>query len=228
MPTTSSSAEPRRIWPQLRALFVAFHLLAITLDASPSPAAGMNRAAWKEPTVQQEFKTWSSVLGMEQAEFETFLWDLAQGFMGLRKTVMTPFSPYLHATGSDQAWQMFVAPHRYPTRMQLQVNGDPTSADGFRTVFEERSSEYTWRAERFNSERLRASIFRWGWPNYQDAWKRACKVFARELLAENPESTAVRCRMFKLRSPSPEEVEKGTADPGKWVFVLIEKRPESP
>ena len=228
MPTTSSKTETRSIWPQLRAIFVAFHLLAITLDASPSPAAGMNRSAWKEPTVQQEFKTWSGVLGVDQTEFEKFLWELAQGFMGIRKTVMAPFSPYLHATGSDQAWQMFVAPHRYPTRMQLQVNGDPSSPDGFRTVFEERSEEHTWRAERFGSERLRASIFRWGWPNYQDAWKRACKVFARELFAENAEASVVRCRMFKQRSPSPQEVQNGTMDAGKWVFVLTEKREGQP
>lgn len=224
MPNTSKDAEPRGWWPQLRAALVAFHLLAITLDASPSPAAGMSRAAWKEPTVQQEFKTWSSFLGMDPLAFEKMLWELATTTMSVRKAVMKPFAPWLSATGTDQAWQMFVAPHRYPTRMQLQIH----RGQEWETVYEERSPIYTWHSERFNSERLRASIFRWGWPNYQDAWKKACKVFAKELFAEHAEADTVRCRMFKQRSPSPSEVRSGTMDAGKWVFVLTEHRETSP
>lgn len=222
----STSDTSKGWWPHVRAAFVAFHLLAITLDASPSPGAGMSRAAWKDPTVQAEFGRWAGILGMDSATLEAQLWDTATTFTETRRTVMTPFWPYLEATGTSQAWQMFVAPHRFPTRMQLQVHRSGHDHDDYQTIFEERSDVFTWRQARFNSERLRAAIFRWGWPNYQKAWQAACKVFARELMAEDAEIDVLRCRMFKQRSPSPEEFIQNTADPGDWVFVQIVKSTE--
>jgi len=141
---------------------------------------------------------------------------------------MAPFRPWLRYTGTEQAWQMFVAPHRHPTRMQLQVHKPGTEEEGWETVFEERSETYTWRAERFSSERLRASIFRWGWPNYQTAWKQACKVFADELFVERADIDQVRCRMFRRSSPSPEQVRSGSPDPGKWTYVLVHQRDPQP
>ena len=42
-------------WAHIRTLFIAVHLLAITLMALPAPSGGMSRSAWKDPTVQAEF-----------------------------------------------------------------------------------------------------------------------------------------------------------------------------
>lgn len=241
--TSSSAADPGapgplarlwpRLWPHLRAAVVAFHLLAVTLDALPSPASGMSRSAWKDPTVQGEFRRWAGFLGVDQKELESRLWDFAQGFVQTRQTVMAPFNPWLQATGTWQAWQMFVAPHRFPTRMQLQIlPADAPGADrasppdaAWQTVFEERSPDHDWQAARFDTERLRASIFRWGWPNYQNAWKAACKQFTAELAAEHtdPPIRAVRCRMFKQESPSPEQIRSGTIPEGRWVFSLTNR-----
>lgn len=225
---TLSTSNGTSWWPHLRAAFISFHLLAILLDASPDPSVGMNRSAWKDPTVRREFDSWAKMLGVEEPVFEDFLWNTAVKTVAVRKVVMTPFTPYLRFTGTQQAWQMFVAPHRYPTRLQLQVhpNGESLKEEVWQTVFEERSSTFTWHEERFGSERLRASIFRWGWPNYQEAWHRACKIFASELLAEHPEADMARCRFRKVESPSPEAIRENKVDPGKWVYSISVKREE--
>lgn len=207
-------------WRQFRAFFVLFHILAITLAASPSPAAGMNRKAWAEPTVQREFKDWAQRFGLEAKVFENGLWDLAVGFLSVRKGVMSPFNPYIEATGADQNWQMFVAPHTTPTRMYIDVHTPGT----WTVVFRERDPEARWNAEAFELERLRAAIFRWGWPNYAEAWTKACKAFSGRLFAERADIDAVRCKMERVRSPSPAEVQAGTIDPGKFVYIRTELR----
>jgi hypothetical protein len=195
---------------------VVFHVLVISLDASPTPSAGMNRAAWKEPTVQGEFKKWAGFLGVEQQELEDKLWSFATEFVGIRRSIMSPLYPYLEATGTSQSWQMFVAPHRFPTKMELQIKLE----NEYLSVFEEHSETATWNKEAFGTERLRASIFRWGWVNYQESWKRACWQFAGMLLEENPEASSVRCRMQKKESPSPEALDENKVDVGKYVFVV--------
>ena len=43
-----------------RAVFVAYHIVAITLQALPAPAGGMSRTAWKEPTVQGEIASFGA------------------------------------------------------------------------------------------------------------------------------------------------------------------------
>ena len=66
-----------RWWPQVRGALVAFHLVAITLSALPSPEGGMNRSQWSDPTVQAEFAAWAGRFGMAPKDFESRLWELA-------------------------------------------------------------------------------------------------------------------------------------------------------
>jgi hypothetical protein len=110
---------------------------------------------------------------------------------------------------------MFVAPHLYPTRFEIAVKRG--SAD-WETVFEERSETATWNAARFGTERLRASIFRWGWGAYAQAYHTACEALAHELFDEDPSAVKVRCRFWKARSPSAAEVRAGVQPVGKYVY----------
>ena len=62
-----ASPEPGKM-AHLRAAFVAFHVVAILTLALPSAGAGMGRSAWKDPTVQAEFRAWADrfrFLGVE-------------------------------------------------------------------------------------------------------------------------------------------------------------------
>lgn len=210
-----------RWWPQVRAALVAFHLVAITLSAIPSPEGGMNRANWADPTVQAEFTAWAGRFGMAPKVFEDRLWEVANLYGDAYKTLLTPIRPYEDLVGAEQSWKMFVAPHRFPTK--LQVSGRAGSGE-WRVLFEESSSEATWRAELLRIERLRSAIFRWGWPNYASSWSKGCTAIARLAFADMPDLTMVRCRMWKAKSPSPAEVMSGSRPPGAWTSTRLSRR----
>ena len=48
----------RRARAHATAALVFLHIFAITLIALPAPGGGMNRRAWKEPTVRDELQAW--------------------------------------------------------------------------------------------------------------------------------------------------------------------------
>ena len=53
---------------------------------------------------------------------------------------------YVAATGTDQPWRMFVAPHRFPCRLQIEASGRDPGSD-FVPVYRERSPDLRWKAE---------------------------------------------------------------------------------
>ena len=127
-------------WKHARAALVLAHVLTMVLAAIPAPVNGMNRAMWKNPTAKMEFETWARGLRMQPDEFEELIWKLANLWMSIRDVYLTPVTPWIRITGTEQPWRMFVGPDRYPPRFQLQVG----KKDGeFTTLYEERSSQYT-------------------------------------------------------------------------------------
>ncbi len=208
-------------WPHVRAALVTIHLVAIVIAAIPAPVGGMSRRAWSDPTVQDEFRAWGARLGVEPKKLEDFMWDLGTRWMGLRRKVMRWVWPYLEVTGTDQPWRMFVAPHRHPSRFQVQVR---TADADFETLFEERSSEYRWRETFFEQERLRSILFRYSWNEYSGDARRTCEWLAREIFVERPDAVEVRCRYWKARSPSPREAREGAEMEGRWTQVKQVRR----
>lgn len=211
----------RAAWPQVRAGLVAFHLVAITLSALPSPEGGLNRAAWSDPTVQAEFTAWAARLGMEKGAFEDRLWEFGNAYGNGYKQLLVPVLPYEELVGSEQSWKMFIAPHRFPTRLEVAARG----ADGAWTVlFTESSATATWRRDLLRLERLRSAIFRWGWPSYGTSWSKGCVALAGLAFADFPDMTEVRCRFWKAKSPSPEEAASGALPEGKWISPRLVRR----
>ena len=183
----------------LLAAFVLGHALAMLGSSLPSPGQGMNRSYWTDPTVQAEMTTWAGMLHADPSTFQDRLFDAAKAVQGAKNAVYAPFKPWLKATNTAQSWKMFVAPHRFPARPELQVR----VGDGdWETVYLEGDAIATWRRERFATERMRAATFAWGWPQADSRWRAACGAFADELFAERAEIEAVRCRFLKRQSPS--------------------------
>lgn len=224
VPRVTARARWSAAWPHLRAALVAFHLLAIVLSAIPAPAGGMNRKNWADPTVQGEFEAWGRRLGIDADRLEDALWSLARTWMGFRELYLTPVRPYLELTGTDQPWRMFVAPHRYPARYQVQVRAADAGADDWETVFEERSPTAQWRASFFAQERVRSALFRYSWPEYSHDARRFCDHLGRRLFEERPGAEWVRCRYWKAKSPSPEEARRGAMPDGTWVASKMVRR----
>ena len=205
------------VWRQLRAVLVLLHLTAIVLLASPSPGAGMRRSAWKDPTVQSEFSAWTArfnAMGwqIDQHTLEDELWAFATAWERRRAVVVGPFETYARHAGAGQSWRMFVAPHRFPTALHIDVQEDGV----WRTVYQERSPEHTWLGPYLDHDRFRSAIFRFGWSHYVRSYQDFADWVAVQAARDFPNASAVRCRMYKVRSPSPAEVRERREPEGKF------------
>jgi hypothetical protein len=209
------------MWPQIRAALVALHVIVITLLALPAPEGGMDRNAWKNPTVQGELRAWTDSLNacgidITQPELEDRLWHAANAYMNARGTVLGPLSPYCEYCGTDQSWRMFVAPHRYPTTLHIAI----AEGGAWRPAYVERDPRYTWLARQLDSYRFRSVAFRLGWPGYEGEFDRLAHWVARRAANDFPDAGRVRVSLVKSRTRSPEEVRAGAATETEVVLSV--------
>jgi hypothetical protein len=197
-------------WPHLRAAFVAFHLAAITFQALPAADGGLKRSAWADPTVQAEFDAWYArfaALGYprDRVTFEEDLWSVATGWSEARKAVIRPLTPYYKGFGTYQTWRMFVAPHRFPARMQIEVMEN----NRWRTVYRE-GERGGWLGPILDHDRVRSGTFHMSWPHQRAKLDTFADWLAARAYRDFPEASRVRVRFTKSRSRSPAEVRAGT------------------
>jgi len=200
------------------AALVALHIVAVTAQALPAPGGGMNRKDWKAQTVQAEMRAWTERINgwgfqWTQEEVEDALWDLATGFMEVRESVLKPAIPYYRNAGTWQSWRMFVAPHRYPSRLSISVK-----VDGHWSLkYQARSSEYDWMRSQLDHDRFRAALFRYGWgKKYPRQWRTFCSWVAQRAQEDFPEAEAVELKFWSYRTLTPEEVWDGVEPEGEW------------
>jgi hypothetical protein len=218
---------PQRLGAHARALFVALHLLAITAMAMPSAGLGLNRRAWKDPTVQGEFAAWTERLGgwgidLTVPELEDLLWGCASGYEEVRDAVLEPFQPYFRHTGTWQSWKMFVAPHRYPSRLEIEVD----RGNGFEPVFVERSATAEWMRPWFDHDRMRSAVFRYGWAHYRTSRGVFADWVYERALDDFDDVRAVRVVFVKYRTPSPADVRAGVPAEENRDLAEVRPRPE--
>lgn len=208
-----------------------FHVVAILLMATPDPGPGLNRSAWKNPTVQDEIAQWAERLtgfGVEvtPAELETWAWDRAVELNRARDRLVRPLRPYHEYAGVRQPWNMFVAPHRNPAELGVDVLVD----DVWRPLYRTRSDTHAYRRGFFDHDRIRAMLFRYGWPSFRSSYQDFARWLAKQIAIDVPEATKVRVFFTRYRTLSPEEVKTGaevttTRDP-PLVFDLAPFRPD--
>ena len=214
--------DKKALWPQLRALFVAGHLMAVVLGALPAPEGGMQRSAWQDATVQEELSTWAErlrSLGMDldDAAFQEGLWQVAVRFMQGREAVLAPFQPYYRLAGTHQSWRMFVAPHTHPARLHIDLR----EGDGWRGLYLERDPELVWMGRVLDQDRTRSLLFRYAWPSYGKAWRELCDWLGRKAARDFPQAEQLRLRFWKQRTPSAAEVRAGREPEGRFVRERI-------
>jgi hypothetical protein len=181
----------------------------------------MSRSAWKDPTVQGEFSAWRDRLagwGVELTaeEFEDGLWELAQGYMDARNQVLAPFRRYYAYAGTWQSWRMFVAPHRHPGRLHIEVR----EGGDYRTVYVARSDEHTWLRSQLDHDRMRSSVFRYAWKRYYKHWRVFGTWVAKQAAEDFPEADRVRLRFFRYQTLSPEAARAGAELEGKFELPI--------
>jgi hypothetical protein len=205
----------------IRRVFVALHLVAITLMALPAPEGGMDRAAWRDPTVQDELSAWTDRLNqchiaVTRPELEDLLWRAGVDYMNARDKVLRPFGLYYELCGTAQSWRMFVAPHRYPARLEIDID----QGGGWRPVYIERDRQHDWLGRQLDSYRFRSVIFRFEWPGYENDYQRFADWVAAKAGRDFPEAQAVRIRLFKYRTLSPDELRAGQQVEGEYIQAI--------
>ena len=218
-------AAPSGAWPHARALLISLHIVAVIVLALPSPGGdGMSRKGWKNPTVQAEFEAWAerlSALGLRRtpAELEERLWRFSKSYVRWHTAAKRPFKPYATYAGVTQSWRMFVAPHRYPGRLHVDIRDAP---DGpWRPVQIARSREHDWRGGQLNHDRARAMLFRYAWPQYRVHYRALARWLATHAARDFPSASHVRVRWYGFRTPTPEEVRAGDIPQGKYRDTVV-------
>lgn len=200
----------------LRAALIALHVFAITALALPSAGSGLNRKAWNNPTVQEEFAQWSERLGtlgiaLPPDELQDVAYAFASSWNTVQSTAVAPFKPYYRHFGTYQSWRMFVAPHRYPARLHVDID----RGEGWEPLYVARSEVHTWRRRQLDQDRLRSAIFRYGWRK-----NAAYTAFGRWLAAraaeDFPDARRMRTRFFVYKTLPPEQVRAGVEPEGTW------------
>jgi hypothetical protein len=197
---------------------VAAHLFAITLAALPSPAGGLRRADWAQPTVQAEFEAWSARLGavgvgLPPDALQDVVFDVATRYHGVHKATLAPFEPYYRYAGTHQTWRMFIAPHRFPTRLQIRIH----ERGEWRVVYEERSPRARWMARELDHDRVRSAIFRYGWGNkYARSWLGFGDWIAGRAARDFPGADRLELRFAAYKTPTPAEARAGVAPAIRW------------
>jgi hypothetical protein len=219
----TESRKPRwsGAWRHVVAAYVLFHIAAILVGSVPAPVDATSGAAWKDPTVRDEFEAWAARLerigvAIEPDQLQETIARVFAGWMRVVNTAMTPFRAYQELTGTIQAWSMFVAPHKYPSRLHVDVRefGD------WKPVYVARSREFTWKKAQLDHIRFRSAIFRYAWPQYHRSFRQFAAWLAAEAARDFPTASHIRVRMYKCRSLSPDEVREGRTATGEFTPEL--------
>ena len=195
------------------ALFLGYHLVAVTLRALPSPEPALDRSAWNDPSVRRELDAWASRLahlgiegtGPQLAERGA---QLAERYIALRNRALVPFNAYYATCGTLQAWSMFQAPHRHPARLRIDLQRGGT----WQPIFRERDPRYAWLGEPLSDTRFRSVLFRLGWPYFRGELTRFADWVALRAAHDFPDAVGVRVLFERAETPTPAQARAGFHD----------------
>jgi len=143
---------------QLRAAFVLFHVVAITVMSLPAPVGGMEEARWATPAAKREIHHWGEAvrgvgLDATDASLRDFVWKAGSAWLSFRNDVVAPFRPYLVYTGSRQSWRMFAMVEHEQGQLAVYVD----RGNGREPVFVSYEHE-VWRRTELRQERTRTIL----------------------------------------------------------------------
>ncbi len=141
--------------------------------------------------------------------------------MKKRTALLKPLHPYYKHFGTKQSWRMFIAPHRFPSRLTIDVS---TSADRrtaeWEPLYRARDPDLNWHAHQLDHDRMRAAVFRYGWKHYRGSYKEFATWIARQVAVDRPEANWVRVRLYRYETPSPQQVREERQPTGEYHSTL--------
>lgn len=213
----------------MRASLIAAHIIAVVGLAIPDAGGvALSRSAWQNPTVQAELKAWAerlTALGLETdtATLEHEVFSVATSWTEGLKWLRAPLRPYAELVGVRQTWRMFVAPHRHPAALHVDLEQDGR----WRAIQIARSSEHDWRGHQLDHVRVRSMLFRYGWKRYRRHYRALAEWIADRAAEDFPAASRVRVRMYGFRTPTPQEVQADTIPEGRFrqsILLSLEDR----
>ncbi len=212
-------AKLRVTWPHVVAMYVLFHVAGTVISSAPSTDGVMKRSYWKNPTVQDEFAAWSQRLqdwgiDIDAAELEARAWRLAESWGRVHAIAKSPFRRYQSYTGTHQSWRMFVAPHRYPTRLHVDMR---TAEGDWTPLYVRGSDEFTWRAGQLGNIRVRSALFNYFWNRRPGDYQKFVRWLAQRAAEDHPGAFEIRVRTYSFRTLSPDEVRRGQQPIGSFT-----------
>jgi hypothetical protein len=138
---------------QLRAAFVLFHVVAITVMSIPAPVGGMEEARWATPAGKRELHQWAEALGTSDQALRDVVWKAGGAWLSFRNDLVAPFRPYLVYTGSRQSWRMFSMVSHEQGQLAISVD----RGNGREPVFVSYEHEL-WRRTELRQERTRTIL----------------------------------------------------------------------
>ncbi len=216
-------AHPR--WPQLRALLIGLHLVAVSAVACPAPIRSMNAASWKRPGVQMELRAWTKRLNAVGIPWTTddlrrHSTTIQETWQGARKNVVWPFQRYLRLIGAPQGWYMFTGPDREPQRFMLSFtstttapasstsSASPASSNNEDAIAVGDDEVVVFDLGRTNhhpelidpdfldDHRVRRALFQSSWSKNDGTFRLICDGFSRHLRARRADVDDVICRLI--------------------------------
>lgn len=206
--TTSSLARRvsfSALWPHLRTLLVLTHLLGIFLLALPYSGKLGSKKHWAKKKQQTEMRAWADRLGVDKEDFESFLWDLSQSYIAVRKRVVRPFLKYADYTGTRQGWSMFAHPRQRTGRFEIYIQ----VSDDWQLVYTSHSDKADWNQWQFEHNRVRKLAGRLASNPHQPAYTEMTRWIARQLAEDFPTATRAKISMMTWKSLGPEAVRAG-------------------
>jgi len=210
------------VLPHLVALYFIYHVLGILVGSVPAPGDALNRTAWRNPSVRSEIDAWTARLNrlgwrVTPAELEDTCYHACRRLVAGQHAALTPFQAYQYHTGTQQAWSMFVAPHRHPSLLHIDVR---RAGGAWEPVYVARSDTATWRRGQFDHIRFRSAIFRFAWPQYRAAYADFAAWVADRAADDFPDAAEVRIRFFTFTSLSPEQARARAAPSGAFDHTV--------
>lgn len=199
--------------------------MVMAIPDAAGPAA--KRSAWKSATVQNELGSWATRLTelgwpVTKDELEERMWVVATSWTRVAMALRKPLRPYTKWVGVGQRWRMFVAPHRHPATLYIEIRRNRQWVP----VYVARSSELDWNAHQLDHTRTRSMLFRYAWKEYRRHYRAFAFWVARQLAEDFPDSQGFRFKWYRFRTPSPEEVREDRIPEGNFVQGIVIRREE--
>lgn len=205
------------VWPHVRALFIAFHVVAVVALSFPTSRVLLDRSGWESENTRSELVRWSGRLGQlgvdtTPAGLEQTVRRLLERYVSVHAVLTAPFAQYARFTGARQGWAMFAAPQKHPAEFHIDILEDST----WRPIYRPHSAEHDFWGARFRHNRVRKQLGRFARTFHVGAYDRLAQFVAREAALAYPHARAIRVQLWRYATLSPEAVRAGQTPAGRY------------